>query len=61
MQLLHMMQPVHKVKLPPLCDGEGTEQGMIEYLGTRSESNSTSGKDLIHLGNLRCDLGHDFF
>ena len=60
-KLLYVMQAMHQMKLPPLVCRERAEDGMIEKFLARPEFFFAAANNVIHLSDLRADLGTHFF
>ena len=58
--LLHMMQAVHQMKLPPLLSRKRPQDRMIQQFAVRPKFFLATRNDGIHLGNLRPNLGQHF-
>jgi len=54
------MQAVHDVKLPPLAGGEGSEDWVVEELAPGAKLLLATADDVVHLGDLRANLGQYF-
>src|SRR5579864_4706114 len=61
LKLLHMVPSVHEMEFPPLRNGEGAENGMVEDFAMRSELGLATRHDLVHGGDGRADFGEHFF
>jgi len=58
--LLDVMQTMQQMKFSPLIDREWAEDGMIENFDATAELGGALGQGLIHLRNLRQNLGQHF-
>lgn len=59
-KLLHMMPAMHEMEFPPLRNGEGAENGMVEDFAMRSEPGFAICHDLVHCRDRGADFGEHF-
>lgn len=55
-KLFDMMEPVHEMELPPLCNRKRSEERMIQNLFAAPEFSGTLGKSCIHVADSGLNL-----